>query len=122
MKNFTDKTLQILLGRALQAGIIISISLILLGGIIYLVQNGERHFNYEYFTAKISISSILRGLSHFESKSIIYLGIVFLIATPVLRVALSALGFVMEKDILYTAITVVVLLIILYSVLNGHPA
>jgi len=122
MKNFADKTLQILIARALRAGIIISIFLILLGGVIYLAQNGERHFNYEYFMAKISVSSILRGLIHFDSKSVIYLGIIFLIGTPVLRVAMSALGFAMEKDVLYTVITLVVLLIILFSVLSGHPA
>ena len=122
MKKISDKTLQVLIGRALRAGIIISISLILVGGIIYLAQNGEHHSNYEYFTAKISISSILHGLTHFEALSIIYLGIAILIGTPVLRVALSALGFALEKDVLYTAITLFVLMIILFSVLSGHPS
>jgi uncharacterized membrane protein len=43
-----------------------------------------------------------------------------LIATPILRVAFSAIGFILEKDYLYTALTIVVLLIILASMLSGQ--
>jgi len=48
------------------------------------------------------------------------LGIALLIATPILRVIFSAIGFVLEKDYLYLGISLVVLSIIFFSALSGH--
>jgi uncharacterized membrane protein len=50
----------------------------------------------------------------------IQLGIILLIATPVLRVAVSLVGFALERDRVYVAITGLVLAILLYSLFSGH--
>ena len=42
-------------------------------------------------------------------------GLLLLIATPVVRVAVSAFGFMLERDRIYVAITLAVLLILLAS-------
>jgi len=42
-------------------------------------------------------------------------GLLVLIATPVVRVMASVVGFVLERDRLYAAITIVVLAILLVS-------
>ena len=51
-----------------------------------------------------------------EPAAIVQLGLLTLVATPVVRVAASAAAFASEGDRLYTAITLVVLAILLVSV------
>jgi len=51
--------------------------------------------------------------------AIIGLGMLFLIVTPVLRVALSVIFFLVERDWLYVGITVFVLTVLLLSLVAG---
>jgi uncharacterized membrane protein len=51
--------------------------------------------------------------------AIIGLGMLLLIATPVLRVALSVIFFVVQRDWLYVGITVFVLTVLLVSLVAG---
>jgi uncharacterized membrane protein len=57
---------------------------------------------------------------HLRGRAIIQAGIILLIATPIIRVVFSAIGFILEKDHLYTGITFIVLLVIIISALSGH--
>ncbi len=50
------------------------------------------------------------------SSSLIVIGIFVLFSTPVVRVLLSVFSFMIERNRLYTAITVVVLIDILFAV------
>ena len=63
---------------------------------------------------------IASGVFNLKGQAIIQAGIVLLIATPIIRVAFSAIGFIIEKDYLYTFITLLVLLIIIASMLTGR--
>lgn len=42
---------------------------------------------------------------NFDGAAIIQLGVIVLIATPVIRVAFSAISFLIERDYLYVFIT-----------------
>jgi uncharacterized membrane protein len=55
--------------------------------------------------------ALLRG----EGRPLIQLGLLLLIATPIARIAISILGYLLEKDYLYTVLTVIVLLVILWN-------
>jgi uncharacterized membrane protein len=55
-------------------------------------------------------------LAALEPAAIAQLGLVTLLATPVARVAASVVGFALERDRLYTAITMAVLAILLTSI------
>lgn len=55
------------------------------------------------------------GLVHLQGQAVIVLGLLLLIATPVLRVAVSIFGFALEKDRAYAIITSVVLVLLLIS-------
>jgi uncharacterized membrane protein len=45
--------------------------------------------------------------------------LLFLIATPIVRVAFSIVGFAMERDRMYVVFTLIVLAILLYSLLGS---
>lgn len=101
--------------KVLRVGVIVS-SLLILLGMILLYANGEditRSFNVT------SLSEIIKGSVSFDSCSIIMLGLLMLIITPVLRVVASMFVFISEKDFLYFRITIIVLIILLISFLIG---
>ena len=60
------------------------------------------------------------GALHLSGGAIIQLGLLILIATPVARVAFSAVAFAIERDYLYVWITLFVLAVLLYSLLGSH--
>jgi uncharacterized membrane protein len=52
----------------------------------------------------------------------IQFGLLLLIATPVVRVAFSILGFAAEEDRMYMIFTGIVLVVLLYSLLGSGSA
>ncbi len=61
-------------------------------------------------------SGIGEGLVHLRPFAIVQLGLLVLLATPVLRVATSVLAFALEGDRLYAAVSGIVLVILLTSI------
>ncbi|GGB25364.1 MULTISPECIES: DUF1634 domain-containing protein [Mucilaginibacter] len=124
MSKFKDTDMQAVIGWILRAGVLVSMSVIFIGGVIYLYRHGQTHVDYSKFVGVPDFVSnpggIIHGIFTLRGRAIIQAGIILLIATPVIRVLFSAIGFIMEKDYLYTAITVLVLLIILTSMISGH--
>lgn len=122
-EKFKDKDMQVIIGWILRAGVLVSMTLVFIGGIFFMYRHGHSISNYSKFTGIPdfirNVNGIIDGTRHLKGQAIIQFGIILLIATPVIRVAFSAVGFLMEKDYLYTAITALVLLIILASMISG---
>ena len=66
-----------------------------------------------------SASSLFHALGALDPSAFVSLGLIFLIALPILRVALTVALFVFEKDYLYFALTTLVLAILLGGVFFG---
>ena len=62
---------------------------------------------------------VLAGLAQFKPYAFIALGLLLLIATPVIRVAASVVIFALERDYAYILITAIVLIILIVSFLLG---
>jgi len=124
MKKIKDTDLQLLLGHVLRAGTVVSITIVFLGGVIYMHRHGHTPADYKTFRGTpASIHEaygLFLGIMSLRGQAIIQTGIILLIATPVLRVIFSAVGFALEKDYLYVGISLLVLLIIAISALGGH--
>lgn len=67
-----------------------------------------------------AFGSMMANLAALRPVGLAQLGLVVLLATPVVRVAASVVAFAMEGDRLYAAITLVVLLILLTSIFLLH--
>jgi hypothetical protein len=52
-------------------------------------------------------------------QAVVTLGLILLIATPIMRVAVSMVGFNLQRDRTYTAISALVLIVLLISSLLG---
>lgn len=119
-----DKNLALVIGNVMRWGVIVSLSLTFLGGLLYILWHPHEIISYkEYIEKDYSVAEILgktfSGLLHFDGESLITFGILLLFATPVLRVLFSLIGFILEKDKLYILITLIVLAIIFISLSGG---
>jgi uncharacterized membrane protein len=65
-------------------------------------------------------SGLVGSLTRLRPIAIAQLGLLVLIATPVLRVMVSVVGFALEGDGLYAGITLAVLAILLVSLFGLH--
>ena len=117
--RWNDLRIEIIIGRLLQTGVSLAASVVMIGAVVYLAHHGHDIANYAVFhgepQALMGLGAIVRGALHGSGRAIIQLGLLLLIATPVARVAFSAVAFAIERDYLYVAITLVVLVILLYS-------
>jgi len=122
-REWTDQKIEQIVGNLLRAGVILSAVVVLCGGVLYLIKYGHAPADYRIFrgepTDLKSVSGIVRDAFALHSRAIIQLGLLLLIATPVARVAFSIFGFAEERDRMYVAFTVIVLLILLYSLIGS---
>ncbi len=103
------------IGWILQGGVIISASVIIIGLLLLPTQPGglspERLLKFPQ-----TLSQVTTNVLALRPQSIITLGLLLLIATPVLRVVVSVVTFALERDRKYVVITLIVLAILLFSI------
>jgi uncharacterized membrane protein len=111
--------LEMAMGRMLQIGVSIAAVIVLIGGLMYLAQNGGSLRDYQHFHAATPATTTIEGIvasaAQLDPRGIMGLGILLLIATPVCRVIFGVVGFALLRDRLYTAISVIVLGVLLFS-------
>jgi|HubBroStandDraft_4_1064222.scaffolds.fasta_scaffold88312_3 uncharacterized membrane protein len=116
---WNDKRIETWVGVFLRTGVTLAAAIVLTGGILYLAQNHGPRPDYQHFHAEpvqfTHFSAILHGVAALNPESIIMLGLLVLIATPVARVGMCIVGFLFERDRLYTIVSTIVLVILLYS-------
>ena len=66
-----------------------------------------------------TVSEVMQGTLDLQGQAIVAMGLLLLIATPVLRVAVSIFAFVYQEDRTYTLITTFVLILLLLSFILG---
>jgi uncharacterized membrane protein len=117
--EWTDQKVEVFIANLLRTGVTFAAAVVFTGGVVFLVRHGLNHANYRSFVGEPSELRHLSGIVHaalaLRGRGIIQLGLLFLIATPVARVAFSAFAFAIERDWLYVGISSFVLLVLLYS-------
>lgn len=104
-----------LIGWVLQGGVFLSAAVILTGVLLLPTRPGglspQRLLMFPF-----TWSALVADLTQVRPQGIITLGLLLLIATPVVRVAVSIVTFVVEHDRTYMVITCLVLAILLVSI------
>ena len=114
-KNGIEDT-EIVISKTLRAGVALSGAITCLGLMLFLV-TGNSGYPGESFPT--SVAEILRGMENLKPYAVMLSGLFLLILTPVLRVGVSIITFVKEKDYMYAAITATVFIILIISFLLG---
>ncbi|MDE2462201.1 MAG: DUF1634 domain-containing protein, partial [Alphaproteobacteria bacterium] len=105
---------EIAIGNVLRFGVLTSLAVLLIGIVYFYGLRLTGVLHHPVFPD--TLPSVVNGLLHGDSVSIIMLGLIILLATPVLRVAVSIGAFALEEDRTYVMITSVVLIILLFSI------
>lgn len=114
-----------MVGAILRVGVIVSALIAIVGATLYLAGHGGGPADYHTFRGEPfylrNLPAILAEAAALHPRAIMQLGIVLLLATPLMRVALSALSFAVQKDGLYVAVTLMVFAVLLFGLLGPHP-
>ncbi len=119
----TDATIERMVSVLLRSGVVVSAVVVSAGGVYYLARHGHEYADHHTFHGEPSIDrvvgQIIAGAITLRPRSIIQLGLLLLIATPIARVAFSLVAFALERDRTYVVITAIVLTVLLYSLISG---
>lgn len=129
-KEFWEaRDVELYIGKLLRYGVMLSCGITLIGGVLYLYQHHGHAVDYSPTPDDMpfpgvdhclrELSTIFPRILQLDGAAIIQLGVCVLIATPIIRVAFSAVAFLIEKDYLYVVITLTVLAIIVANMLLG---
>ena len=122
-QRWSDDRVEQVVGNLLRVGVLVAAAVAVTGGVAVLVQHGMRLADYGTFTGEAaeftSIGGIVRGVLALDSRAVVQLGLVLLIATPIARVVFSLVAFLLQRDRLYVVITGIVLAVLLFSLVFG---
>ena len=118
-----EHRVEMAVGTLLRVGVLTAAAITAIGGVILLLHHGMEPVELGTFRGEpaglATLDGILRGVLTGSGSAIVQLGVAVLIATPVLRVAFTLVAFIHEGDRLYTAVTALVLAILLFSFFAG---
>jgi uncharacterized membrane protein len=120
--------LEVVISRVLRVGVITSVALIIAGTMATFVQHPA------YFTSSTelehivapgakfphSIGVLLTELHQLRGEAIVTLGLLILLATPMMRVCVSVAAFIYYRDRIYILVTATVLGLLLLSLVLGR--
>jgi uncharacterized membrane protein len=108
-----DVKLEIALGTLLRAGVLLAAVIVAVGGLFLLLARAAWTPDFRAFRGgEVSLRSlpgILREARALDPGGIVQTGLLVLIATPVMRVLFSLVGFARQRDWLYVLLTLIVL-------------
>ncbi len=126
MKSSVDNesrlfSLELFIAKFLRYGVLFAATLLFIG---WMLQIDFQHDTFAAFSTykNAPLNQTLANLMAAKSYGLLvsYLGLVVLISLPILRVMLTAVAFVFERDYLLAAIAGVVLCGLLYSFVLGY--
>jgi uncharacterized membrane protein len=119
----SDHAIEQFIGRLLQVGVLLAAAVTLLGGAMLLAHHGQSLADYRVFRGEPeflrSLAGVLGAAKMGDSRAIVQLGLVLLIATPIARVAFTLVAFALQRDRMYVGVTFVVLVLLLFGLLFG---
>ena len=124
------RQVELLISGLLRVGVLVSLVLVVIGSVLtfwhnpsYLTDASETDkLTSVAATFPHTLADVLSGIAHMNGAALVMLGLLLLIATPVMRVAVSIVGFAYQGDRTYVIITSVVLALLLLSFALGRAS
>lgn len=121
-RRWTEAELEQWIGGLLRWGVVIAAAVAGCGAVLFIAHHGSMPADFRTFhrvpPGLDSVHGVAAGARALDSLAIVQLGLLLLIATPIARVAMSLVGFALQHDRTYVAITAIVLALLLYSLLG----
>lgn len=121
------RQIELLISNLLRGSVVLSLVVIVIGTVVTFVDHPEFLSSPSALgllinpgtTLPHTLDAVARGLQALQGDAIVTLGLLLLIATPVVRVGISILAFVYERDRVYTFITLTVFCLLILSFFLG---
>lgn len=117
--KFDDRRMETIMGRLLQVGVLLASAVVLTGGFLYLRAHHGNVVDYRTFTDEPADlrtpGGLFRLLLAGDPMAVIQVGVLLLVATPIARVVFAVVGFALERDRLYVAVSLIVLVVLMVS-------
>ena len=121
--RWSDEQVDRFIGNLLRTGVIVAAAVGAIGAALYLAEHGHQPADYGEFRGEPSELRSVRGIVSsaiaLQSAAVVQLALLLLIATPVARVALSLVAFILQRDRAYVVVTSIVLALLLFSLTGG---
>lgn len=124
MTDRDPDSMNVVIGRVLRYGVVLSATIIMLGTIGLAASKGSSDAStFLQYPSSVpldvptSVAAFFNGIAALSPFAWIELGVMLLLATPVSRVLISVFLFGAERDRLYVLMTAVVLTLLLFSML-----
>jgi uncharacterized membrane protein len=118
-----EQRFDLLLAHVLRTGVLVAAALVIAGAIVYFAHGQYALPRFSQFVPEPgdlrSVGGILADARQLNGPGLMQLGVLALIATPIVRVAFSVVVFLRERDWLYSGVTLIVLALLLYGIVNG---
>ncbi len=115
--RYGGRPMELWISRVLLFGVLLATAIILAGLTLFLAKGGGSGESLSGLVDQqrmaANLGSILHGIARADGKSLIRLGLLALILTPIARVAMSLFLFLREGDRVFVLITAAVLFILL---------
>ena len=122
-EHMTDERVEALIANLLRGGVMIAAFVVIGGAVPYLGAHPWTRVSYRVFVGEPEQLRTVHGLVRYAfsgyALGVIQLGLLLLIATPIARVAFSAVAFALEGDKMYVVFTLIVLAVLLYSLFGS---
>jgi len=102
----------------LVVGMILSSATYILGIVLFVLQN--QNPLQTGISSYQTVAQFSTALFSFQSGAVLTLATIFLIATPITRVLVSIFVFAFNRNAKYVAVTTIVFLILMASILLGY--
>ncbi len=115
-----DKQMEAVMALVLRGGVLLASVFVVVGAGLYVAGHAGAVTDYRDFVARgIVWQGFIARVLHLEAVTLMQLGILILVGTPVARVLLGAVVFLVEQDRLYVFVSVFILGILAYGILWG---
>jgi uncharacterized membrane protein len=118
MTSEADVKMEVAISQMLRAGVSLAAVVVFIGGLLYVLQAHGLAPDYRHFHGiREPADQIPPPLvaHHLDSRNIIRVGLLLLIATPILRVAYCVYSFATQRDKIYVVVSSLVLAVLLYG-------
>ena len=119
------RRVELAISLVLRIGVVVSVAVIAVGLGLMFAHHGaylpiRGHFSYKELTSKStpfphSFASLGHSIAQGDGRGIVVLGVLILILTPILRVAVGVVSFLYEKDPPMAIVTLYVLIVLVGS-------
>lgn len=114
-----DERMEHLMGLLLRAGVLLAATVVIAGGAMYLADHRGVHVEYRHFAGHPISVRHPAELAGPTSIAVLEVGMLLLVAVPIARVAFALIAFAAQRDWLYTAVSALILSVLVWGMLRG---